>query len=93
MDTFAKLSIGSWTAINHNACSFVSNTKLFKSVRSVVIDGLLKIYCEDDTSNDIISWIVIAERCDAEIKVSDCTDDNGRLITEYIPPPPIIEEG
>ena len=92
MDTFAKLSSGSWTAINHNACSFVSNTSSFKSVRSVVVDGLLKIYCEDDTSNDIISWIVIAERCDAEIKASDCSDENGRLITEYIPPPPIIEE-
>ena len=86
MDTFSKLTAGSWTAINHNACSFVSNTKSFKSVRSTITDGVLKIFCEDDTSSDIISWIVIAERNDDEIKISRSTDDNGRLITEYIEP-------
>ena len=86
MDTFAKLTAGSWTVINHNACSFVSNTKSFKSVRSTITDGVLKIFCEDNTSNDIISWIVVAERNDDEIKISRSTDDNGRLITEYIEP-------
>lgn len=86
MDTFAKLSAGSWSVINRNACSFVSNTKSFKSVRSTITDGVLKIFCEDDTSSDIISWIVVAERNDDEIKISRSTDDNGRLITEYIEP-------
>jgi len=86
MDTFAKLSAGSWSIINRNACSFVSNTKSFKSVRSTITDGVLKIFCEDDTSSDIISWIVVAERNDDEIKISRSTDDNGHLITEYIEP-------
>jgi len=92
MDIFSKLSVGTWIIINHNACSFVSNTTSFKSVRSSIQDGILRVYCEDETSNDIISWIVIAERNDDEIKQAINTDENGRLITEFIPISPISPE-
>jgi hypothetical protein len=43
----------------------------------------LEIECENLNSNDLISWMVVAERQDDFIINSDMSDDEGRLILEY----------
>ena len=47
------------------------------------VDGnVLTIEAQDSACYDIVSWMVIGERCDQHIKAADWTDENVRVITE-----------
>jgi hypothetical protein len=54
----------------------------WSKVKGEVIENKLFIYCEDATSTDLISYMVIGERQDDAIKKSYYTDDDGHFITE-----------
>ena len=52
------------------------------SVRGSVTGNILTVECEDGTSTDTISWMVVAERHDTHIMETDWTDGDGHIILE-----------
>ena len=56
--------------------------KLGGAVCESVSGNILTIECEDATSTDTISWMVVAERHDQHIIDTPWTDDEGHVIVE-----------
>lgn len=73
---------GTFEALCANAECFLQNKSSFSRVMGAISGCILTITCENAT-NDIIVWMVIAERKDSFIKKWNRTDDNGFLITQY----------
>jgi hypothetical protein len=61
---------------------FASNETGWSSVRGSVSGNILTIACEDATSTDTITWMVVAERHDETIAASSLTDEDGHIIVE-----------
>ena len=76
---------GTFEALCANPDVFLQNKTGFSHVIGTVQGGILTITCENSTANDLISWMVVAERMDPFIKQWDRTDSDGFLITEYTP--------
>ncbi len=74
---------GTFESLCRNPTFFLQNTSGFNRVIGNISSNYLTITCESSTSNDIISWMVVAERKDEKIKEWNRTDSNGYLITQY----------
>lgn len=79
-----NLTDGTLSALNNNFDFYLQNNTSFDRVIATLENDILTITCENQKSNDIISFLVIGERQDEFIKNWDATDDNGHLICEYI---------
>jgi hypothetical protein len=55
----------------------------FDRVRGTMSGANLVIISENQTSTDVISWMVVAERHDAAMISTEFTNDAGYLITEH----------
>ena len=75
---------GTFTMLANNVSCFTSNETGWSNVKGIIDGNLLKIYCQDNSSSDKISWLVIAERQDDYIRNSDLTGDDGRIIQEVL---------
>lgn len=85
IDSTSNMSEGTFDALTKNATvTSLQNQDGFSRVKpSEIVDGKFTIECED-TVNDEISWVVIAERDDNFIRNEDPrTDENGSLIPEW----------
>jgi len=80
-----SMSAGTFEALVTNHDIFLQNKSNYDKVRGTVSGNILTIVSNNNTSNAIISWMIIAERKDPYIKTWDKTNDNGYLKTEYIP--------
>ena len=74
---------GTFEALCANPDLFLQNRTGFNNVIGSIQGAILTITCENNTSTDTISWMVVAERKDPFIKQWDKTDTNGYLITQY----------
>jgi hypothetical protein len=74
---------GTFEALCANPDLFLQNRTGFNRVIGSIQGAILTITCENSTSTDTISWMVVAERKDTFIKEWDRTDSNGYLITQY----------
>lgn len=92
LDDAANMTEGTFTALNGNIQVFLQNDTGWSPVRGSIIMNLLNIECQDETSNDTISWLVIGTRQDAAIMESTMTDEFGQVVIEKLktldPPPP-----
>jgi hypothetical protein len=88
LDTNSGMSEGTWVLLCRDEQCFTSNETGWSSVRGSVTGNILTIECEDATSTDTISWMVVAERHDDHILETDWTDADGHVIVE----PPLPEE-
>ena len=87
---------GTFEALCTNPQFFLQNMSGFDRVRGTMSGANLVIISENQTSTDVISWMVVAERHDAGMISADLTNDAGYLITEqdslpsnpYPTPPP-----
>ena len=74
--------------------SSMKNETGWTAVKGSVSGNILTITAQDNTCTDTISWMVVGERQDDNIKSSSLTDANGKLIMEPnqipSPPPPTI---
>ena len=62
---------------------FANLTPFDPMLRELSVSGnILTITAQDNTSTDTISWMVVGERKDDEIKASDLTDGSGKLLVE-----------
>jgi hypothetical protein len=94
LDEAAGMTEGTLEAlcrVNEAQC-WIQNDSGWSSCRGAVEGNTLTIECESTDSDDTVSWMVVAERCDPKIIESTVTDDSGRLIVEPEKPEPEEEE-
>jgi hypothetical protein len=82
LDTESGMTEGTWVLLCRDEQCFTSNETGWSSVRGSVSGNILTIECQDVTSTDTISWMVVAERHDDHIKATDWTDADGHVIIE-----------
>jgi cytoskeletal protein CcmA (bactofilin family) len=82
IDTAARMTDGTFAALNGNVQAFTSNETGWDAVRGSVSGNVLTIASEDNTSTASVSWMVVGERKDKHMLDTDWTDSDGRVITE-----------
>jgi hypothetical protein len=82
IDTASTMTEGTFVALCRDVQCFTTNESDWTAVRGSVTDNILTIEAEDNTSTASISWMVIGERKDKHMMVTDWTDDNGKVIVE-----------
>jgi hypothetical protein len=82
LDTASGMTEGTWVLLCRGEQCFTSNETGWTSVRGSVTGNILTVECEDGTSTDTISWMVVAERHDTHIMETDWTDVDGHIILE-----------
>jgi len=92
IDAASSMSEGTFAALTQNPDVFVQNQSGWEPVRGAVQDGVLTIECRDPASKDTVSWLVVAERADPQIRSLEITDADGHLIPEHDKPELTAEE-
>ncbi len=90
IDTKFGFTPGTFEWLTKNPQTFTSNETGWDAVRSSFSGDTITIECQNATT-DTISWMVVAERDDPNIKAASKTDSDGNLIVEYpsdLPAPP-----
>ena len=84
MDELVGMTSGTWVLLTRDPHVFTSNETGWDAVRGTVSGATLTIECQDNTSTDTVSYMVVAERQDAHMTSADTewTDDEGRPIIE-----------
>ena len=84
MDELVGMTSGTWVLLTRDPHVFTSNETGWSPVRGTVSGATLTIECQDNTSTDTVSYMVVAERQDAHMTSADTewTDDEGRPIIE-----------
>jgi len=82
LDDVAGMTEGTFEALCRDPQCWIQNDSGWSSVRGAVEGNTLTIECESTDSDDTVSWMVVAERCDPDIMEMALTDDGGRLILE-----------
>ena len=82
LDDSAGMAAGTWALLCRDAQVFTTNETGWFHVRGTVSGSTLTIECEEGTCTDTVSWMVVAERQDDEIKAQSSTDEDGHLIIE-----------
>ena len=77
------MTTGTFAALATNPQVFVSNNDTWDRVKGSVTGGILTIDCESSTASATVDWMIVAERKDTSIKMSDITDDDGYLLPEH----------
>lgn len=88
IDDYHGMTRGTFDALNADIIvSSLQNNDGFSRVRpdGEVLNGVLRIVCEDSNCNDNISWMVTGRRQDAFVKNMDdnCESGTGKFIPEF----------
>jgi hypothetical protein len=82
IDTVAGMTEGTFVLLNREVQCFTTNETGWTAVKGSVSGNTLTITAQDNTCNDIISWLVIGERQDQHMYDTEWTDENGKVIVE-----------
>ena len=82
LDTVSNMTDGTFVVLNRDIQCFTSNETGWDAVKGSVSGNVLTITSQNNSSTDTISWMVVGERQDPNIKESVLTDDDGYLIVE-----------
>ena len=84
MDELVGMTSGTWVLLTRDPHVFTSNETGWDPVRGTVSGATLTIECENASSTDTVSYMVVAERQDAHMISEDVdwTDEEGRPIIE-----------
>jgi hypothetical protein len=82
IDLSSRMSDGTFESFTKNSQLFLQNESGFDRVRGSVISGSINVISENINSNDVISWMVVAERNDIDILKSPLYDRDGNYKTE-----------
>jgi hypothetical protein len=82
LDSETGLSAGTFAALCRNEQVWLQNDTGWDAVKGSVTNGVLSITCESASSVDTVSWMVVAERDDDNIKAASWTDAEGHPILE-----------
>ena len=84
IDAHYGMTNGTFSALNGNVQLWLQNETGWARVRGSVSGSILSILCENTSSDDTISWLVISERQDKHILETSWTDEFGRPILERL---------
>ena len=84
LDTKSGMSDGTFVALNRDIQCFTTNETGWTPTKGSVSGNVLTITAQDNSCTDTISWLVIGERQDDEIKASSLTDNDGNLVVEKL---------
>ena len=73
---------GTWELLCRDPQCWIQNDSGWSSCRGAVEGNTLTIECAETDSDDTVSWMVVAERCDPHMMETDWTDDDGHVIVE-----------
>ena len=76
------MTAGTFAWLTKDIQTFTSNETGWDAVKSSFSGDTITIECQNADSTDTISWMVVAERDDPNIKASEITDSDGNLIIE-----------
>ena len=82
IDTKVGMTEGTFVALNRDVQCFTTNETGWTNIKGSVTGNKLTIIAQDNTCTDTISWMVVGERQDDNIKESTLTDSDGNLIIE-----------
>lgn len=82
IDIQSNMTIGTFDVLTKNPQLFLQNNETFDRVKGKVENGNVYVLSENKTSNALIDWKVISERCDEEILKSPLYNTNGIYNTE-----------
>ena len=84
MGELVGMTSGTWVLLTRDPHVFTSNETGWDPVRGTVSGATLTIECQDNTSTDTVSYMVVAERQDAHMTSTDTewTVNDGRPIIE-----------
>ena len=82
MDEVVGMTSGTWVLLCREAQVWVQNDSGWSAVRGSVDASELTIECEDTSSTDTVSWMVVADRHDPAIMDCTWTDVDGYPILE-----------
>ena len=83
IDDACGMSKGVFESIAMNATIYLQNLTGFSAIQPTALKGaMFGITAQDVNSNDTISWLVCAERCDSFVMESGATDETGHLLLE-----------
>jgi hypothetical protein len=80
LDDAAGMTEGTWELLCRDPQCWIQNDSGWDAVRGSVEGNTLTIECEETDSDDTVSWMVVAERCDPHIMETDWTDEDLSLI-------------
>lgn len=88
IDSSSRMSDGTFESLTKNSQLFLQNESGFDRVKGNVMTGSINVVSENINSNDVISWMVVAERRDEDILNSPLYDSKGnykpeRYTSEY----------
>ena len=92
LDEAVGMTDGTWELLCNDPQAWIQNDTGWDAVRGSVEGGTLTIECQDTSSSDTVSWMVVAERQDQHMIDAKWTDDEGRVILEPEKPEPIDDE-
>ena len=82
LDDAAGMTEGTWELLCRDPQCWIQNDTGWSAVRGDVEGNTLTIECEATDSDDTVSWMVVAERCDPHMYETGWTDDDGHVIVE-----------
>ena len=89
IDTASNMTDGTFVELNTDVQCFTTNETGWTPIKGTVSGNKLTIIAQDNSCTDTISWMVVGERQDDNIKnKADWTDSDGKVIVEY--PKPIV---
>jgi hypothetical protein len=86
IDLASRMTDGTFELLCQDVQSYTTNESGWSLTKSYVVGNILHIEAQDETADDIISWLVIGERNDDIIKNSSITDNSGHIIVETLIP-------
>ena len=87
LDEAAGMTTGTWVLLCRDEQCYTTNETGWHHVRGSVSGSTLTIDCEE-VCDDMVSWMVVAERKDQHMYDTEWTDSEGHVITEPVKPPP-----
>jgi hypothetical protein len=82
IDSASNMTIGTFNSLTKNPQLFLQNNESFDRIKGYVQSGSVYVLSENQNSNALIDWSVIAERNDTEMLKSPLYDTNGNYKTE-----------
>tara|TARA_A100000164_G_C21668995_1_gene658654 strand:- start:64 stop:810 length:747 start_codon:yes stop_codon:yes gene_type:complete len=87
IDTVSNMTDGTFAELNTDVQCFTTNETGWTPIKGTVSDNKLTIMAQDNSCTDTISWMVVGERQDDNIKnKADWTDSDGKVIVELPKP-------
>jgi hypothetical protein len=93
LDEKFNMSEGTFIKLNRYVSTFTFNEETYDHVKGKVIGNMLTIESENESSNTLVTFMVIGERCDNFVKGSTkMTNDDGNFLPEVLKPIEVEEE-